>query len=226
MDLKKTLIEIQDLLIPKLDTYEQALYHLLFRLSHAEGTPEVTVAFKSEKSRRRLGFGSGDATRPPAENTVYEKLLSLEKKGCIKILDTTAYGRRIRVFLPNEISGLIQQEPTEPSPNLEEMDFFNDNRELILKREGEKCFYCFRKLDNSNFVIEHVVSRSKSEDNSYRNVVASCRSCNNKKGDSSAEDYLRELYRSGRLNEEEFDERQHALEELKNGRLKPNLFNE
>lgn len=225
MDLKKTLIEIQDLLVPKLDTYEQAIYHLLFRMSHLEGTSEVIIGFGSDKSLRRLGFGSGDATRPPAQNTVNEKLRSLEKKGCIKILNTTGSGRKIRVFLPNEISALAHQESAKAKPKLEEMDFFNDNREFILEREGNKCFYCFRKLDNSNFVIDHVVSRREGGNNSYRNVVASRRSCNNKKGDMLAEDFLRELCRACRLNDEEFDGRQHAVQDLKGGKLKPDFSN-
>jgi HNH endonuclease len=221
MDLKKTLIEIQDFLIPKLDTYEQAIYHLLFRMSHIEGTSEVTIGFKADKSRRRLGFGSGDATRPPAQNTIYEKLQSLQKKGAIKILDTTHVGSKIRVFTPDEIPGLTSPEAVETTPKPEDMDFFNENRELILQRKENQCFYCLRKLDNSNFVIDHVVSRSKGTDHSYRNVVASCRSCNNKKGDATAEDFLRRLYREERLGEEELDNQLNALKELKAGNLKP-----
>lgn len=223
MDLKKTLIEIQDLLIPKLDTYEQAIYHLLFRMSHIEGTAEVTIGFKSEKARRRLGFGSGDAARPPAENTTYEKLQNLQKKGVIKILDTTHSGNKIRVFTPSEIPGLTLPEAIEAIPNLEDVDFFDENRELIFAREKNQCFYCLRKLDNSNFVIDHVVSKSKGADHSYRNVAASCRSCNNKKSDTTAEDFLRRLYREERLGEQELDNRLNALKDLKAGKLKPEL---
>jgi hypothetical protein len=51
--------------------------------------------------------------------------------------------------------------------------------------------------------MEHVASRPVG-DNSYRNVVAACRNCNNHKGQDSAEDHLRALHRSGYLSASEF----------------------
>ena len=108
--------------------------------------------------------------------------------------------------------------------DIEAKDFFNvaENRALLLKREQAKCFYTLQKLDKDNFVVEHVVSRPAG-DNSYRNCVAASRETNNKKGSTSAEDYLRRLFREGFLNESEFQERQHALAQLKAGLLKPPL---
>ena len=127
--------------------------------------------------------------------------------------------------LPNEIPGLLPLvEPISIELTLEQIDFFNipQNRLLILQREGLKCFYCFRKLDTANHVIEHVVSRPDGN-NSYRNVVAACRNCNNRKGDSLAQEFLRVLYRDGYLNSVEFDERLTTLERLRIGELKPDV---
>ena len=102
------------------------------------------------------------------------------------------------------------------------MDFFNvkDNRSLILNREDNRCFYCLREINENNYVIEHIISRPEG-DNSYRNVVAACRECNNRKGGSSAEDHLRALYRRGMLSVQEFDDRSSALIQVKAGDRKP-----
>ena len=59
--------------------------------------------------------------------------------------------------------------------------------------------------------------------NSYRNLVAASREANNKKGNSSAEDFLRRMYRDGYLNEQEFLGQLEKLEQLQAGTLKPTV---
>ena len=159
-----------------------------------------------------------------SESTAYGKLASLQDKGCITVVRTNHAGRVLRLHLPSEIPGLIQPQEAETEIDIEAMDFFNvsENRALLLKREQSKCFYTLQKLDKDNFIVEHVVSRPAG-DNSYRNCVAASRETNNKKGATSAEDYLRRLFREGYLNESEFQNRQHALVQLKAGLLKPPL---
>ena len=102
------------------------------------------------------------------------------------------------------------------------MDFFAvpENRELILEREGHACFYCLRRLNADNYVMEHVSSRPHGG-NGYRNIVAACRECNNRKNDMSVEDFLRMLYRETMLNAADFQERLDKLTRLANGELKP-----
>ena len=104
------------------------------------------------------------------------------------------------------------------------MDFFNDeaNSRLILKRENWHCFYCLCQLSESNYVIEHVQSRPDG-DRSYKNVVAACRQCNNKKGPKSADDFLRLVYREGIVSQDELGEGLQKLEEFTKGNLKPQL---
>jgi hypothetical protein len=51
--------------------------------------------------------------------------------------------------------------------------------------------------------------------------VAACLSCNNKKGSTAADDFLRRLYREKYLSATEFDERLLALQLLRDGQLKP-----
>lgn len=219
MELEKFFREFQDHLAPKLDTYEQAIYLYLFRHTRFVGLEEAVIGFKS--ARRRMAYGVGEKGKPMSENTAYEKLKSLEEKGCIVILDSTREGRKIRLKLPSEISGVVGPDEQARRPDLETQDFFNveENRARILMREGHRCFYCFRQLNGENHVIEHIVSRPTG-DNTYRNVVAACRQCNNRKGSSDVEEWLRTLYRDSFLGEAEFRERVSHLERLRAGELK------
>jgi hypothetical protein len=219
-NLEQVLKDIQDHLAPRLDTYEQAIYFFLFRHTRLIGQTDLTIGFKS--ARRRLACGVGEKGKPMSEGTVYTKLQSLHAKGCIVLLDSTYDGRKISVKLPAEIPGVIAAQEGESSVDLESEDFFEleENRCRILAREGHQCFYCLRKLTRENHVIEHVVSRPAGS-NGYRNVVAACRECNNRKGSSSAEDWLRTLYRENFLAAEAFQDRLSHLERLRAGELKP-----
>lgn len=220
MELEQFFKEFQDHLAPRLDTYEQAVYLYLFRHTRFVGREEAVIGFKS--ARRRMACGVGEKGKPMAENTAYEKLRSLEEKGCINILDSTREGRKIRLHLPSEIPGVVAVEVPVVAPDLEAQDFFNveENRARILMREEHRCFYCLRQLNGENYVIEHVVSRPAGAD-TYRNVVAACRQCNNRKGSTAVEDWIRTLYRDGFLGETEFRERLSHLERLRAGELKP-----
>ena len=220
MNAEQFLKDFQDYLVPRLDVYEQALYMYLVRHSRLLGELEVTVGLKS--ARRRLGFGVGKAQTPPSERIIYEKLRSLAAKGCVVVIDSQHRGTRVKVYLPGEINGIVQGLQNAPgAASLDEADFFlvPENRALILEREGHRCFYCKRKLDGSNYVIEHVTSRPAG-DNSYRNVVAACRSCNNRKGSLEPEAFLRVLLREQYLDDDEFSERRSALGQLCGGHLR------
>jgi hypothetical protein len=222
IDLETFFIEFQDHLAPKLDTYEQAIYLYIFRKSRLLGADEVTIGFKTDRSR--LATGIGEKGKPMSEKSCYSRLSSLEEKGCIRVIRTNHAGRLLRLSLPSEIPGIIPPVAQELAVDIEAMDFFGDpaNRLLILKREEYRCFYTLQKLDKDNFIVEHVVSRPAGN-NSYRNCVAASREANNKKGNTSADDFLRRLFREGYLNEAEFQGRMEALAQLKAGQLKPPL---
>ena len=220
MDLEQFLKDFQDHLAPRLDTYEQAIYLYLFRHTRLVGLDEVVVGFRS--ARRRMACGIGEKGTPMSAGTAYEKLRSLQEKGCIDVIDSHRDGRRIRVNVPSEIPGVVVASEARVVPDLEAEDFFEveGNRARILVREGYRCFYCVRLLNGENYVVEHVVSRPVGG-NGYRNVVAACRQCNNRKGPSSAEDWLRTLYREGFLEASVFQDRLSHLEWLHAGELKP-----
>ena len=215
-------VQYQDYLAPRLDVYEQAIYLYIFRHTIVEGKREETIGFKS--ARKKLAFGIGKAGTPPSEGVIYEKLRTLEAKGCIRVLGSERTGTRIQIVLPDEIPNLLPVATTAVEINIDDLDFFSvpENRKLILEREDWHCFYCLAKLDENNHVLEHVVSRPEG-DSSYRNVVAACRRCNNRKNALLAEDFLRSLYREGILSGDEFSVRLSLLEQLRAGILKPTL---
>jgi hypothetical protein len=138
------------------------------------------------------------------------------------VLSSERAGTRVEVLLPSEMPGLILSAIEAPEIPLEEQDFFSppENRKLILDREEWRCFYCLTKLDENNHVIEHVVSRPEGN-NSYLNVVAACRRCNNRKDSLLAEDFLRTIYRDGILSGDELANRMSLLTQLRSGQLKP-----
>ncbi|MBU2851646.1 HNH endonuclease [Acidithiobacillus ferrivorans] len=222
MDIHEFIVQFQDNLAPKLDTYEQAIYLYIFRHSRFLGLDEVTIGFKS--ARTRIATGTGENGKPMSENTAYLKLASLQTKGLLTIVRTNHAGRVLRLHLPSEIPDLITVPDKKSEIDIETMDFFvvHENRALLLKREDYRCFYTLQDIDNNNFVVEHVVSRPVGN-NSYRNCVAASREANNKKGAMSAEDFLRRLFREGYLSDAEFQGRIIALEKLKAGELRPPL---
>jgi hypothetical protein len=65
--------------------------------------------------------------------------------------------------------------------------------------------------------LDHVVPRAQSGRNSYRNLVSCCLDCNSKKGERSAEDFVRELYRQRALSAGDRKGRLHALDALAAG---------
>lgn len=222
VDAKLVLEQYQDFLAPRLDTYEQAVYIYVLRHSRLLGIEEALIGFKS--ARKKMALGVGEAGKPMSENTCYVKLRSLERKGCLRVMGTERSGTRLQLFLPDEIPGIIPVTPESAPLHPESLDFFSDaqNRLLILERDAFRCFYCLKELKADNYVIEHVRSRPDGG-NSYRNLVAACIQCNNRKGASAAEDLLRLLYRDGFLAQKEFSERIAALERLAAGELRPDF---
>lgn len=140
MEFENFFRDFQDHLAPKLDTYEQAIYLYLFRHTHFIGQEEAVVGFKS--ARHRMACGVGEKGKPMSENTAYVKLQSLAEKRCVSILDSTREGRKIRLYLPSEIPGIITSDEPVEMPNIETEDFFTvpENRDRILMREEHRCF--------------------------------------------------------------------------------------
>lgn len=221
-DITQELQAFSDHVAPQLDVYEQAIFIYLLRHSYLDGKENIVIGLKSK--RKKMGFGVGDNSKPMSEETITKKIQSLEAKGLIRKTGSGRSGTRLTVVKPTDTP--LFRVASQPSLqiNVEEIDFFDDpaGRDAILRREGSRCFYCFASLDRDNYVMEHVVSRPTG-DGRYTNIVAACRTCNNKKSNVPAEDFVRILYRERMLSESEFHERLTALSDLQAGRLVPEL---
>jgi hypothetical protein len=220
MDAHEFLIEFHDHLAPKLDPYEQSIYLYVVRHSRLQAEIDAVIGFKS--ARKKIALGTGKSGVPLSDKACYDKLKSLASKGCLEITGSERQGTRVAPKLPHEISGLIPDTPSIIVRYLELEDFFSspEQRMRIFTRDESKCFYCLCELNQDNFVVEHVVSRPRGQSN-YRNVVAACRRCNNRKGDTTALDFLRLLLREALLSDSEFEDRREMLERLARGDLKP-----
>jgi 5-methylcytosine-specific restriction endonuclease McrA len=97
-------------------------------------------------------------------------------------------------------------------------------RKAIHDRERGACFYCLRRTPGNVRCLDHVVPRVRFGRNSCRNLVSCCIECNTRKGDRPAPDFLRTLYRLGRLTAAELDVRLRALKDLAAGKLRPMGF--
>jgi 5-methylcytosine-specific restriction endonuclease McrA len=67
------------------------------------------------------------------------------------------------------------------------------------------------------------VPRAELGQNSYRNLVSCCLDCNSQKGERSAEEFVRWLYRERRLSAVDLSGRLRALDDLAAGKLLPPL---
>jgi 5-methylcytosine-specific restriction endonuclease McrA len=158
----------------------------------------------------------------------------------LRLVERSNAGHVVEVRLPEEIlAGLppkvippgqperSKRRSSWPAPgvSLEEEDFLRTNalRHAIHAREAGRCFYCLRLLTPSMKCIDHVVPRAQSGNNSYRNLVSSCRECNAQKGPCRADDFLRSLFRERKLTERELAGRLRALDALAAGKLPPPL---
>lgn len=205
--------DIEDRLAPQLDldAWERTTYYHLLRHTRLEG-----------KQSSLFSIGLLSKVIPLSDFKVRDVLRNLDRKGCTKNL-VTRKGYEVTVFLPSEIQTLTYSANAEVSVDIEGIDFFTGRAYVnpLLEREGYNCFYCLANVTEENCELDHVIPQAAVADNSYRNIVISCHSCNRKKSGQNAQAYLRAIYRQGLLGDEELRLRLHALERLEAGELIP-----
>jgi biotin operon repressor len=216
LDFAQVCRDVEDHLVPylRLGAGERALYYHLLRLSHAEGVSRAHV------SKRVLARGIGCST-----TTVNGHLRRLTQKGCVRIVERGLLGHILEVLTPGEIPGCLAPVGADGEQELAGADCFRNEkmRAAIVRRERNACFYCLRQMRAGTAVFDHVVAAAAGGDNSWRNIVACCFECNARKGGRAAEEFLRELYRTARISEAEFDARLCALEALQAGHGIPTM---
>ena len=143
---------------------------------------------------------------------------SLEHKGCLRILDRGAAGYRLELLLPEEIYG-HPLAVRRPAAHVARPNFAPGRtvRRKLLEREGGRCFYCTRPLEERDCVVDHVVPLVAGGSHSPGNTVACCFPCNSAKRDLPAADFLQRLHHRGGLSDAELAQRLDALRSVRAG---------
>jgi hypothetical protein len=213
-DMLTTLKQIEDSLFPalKLDVWERVVYWHLFVRTRAIGQDSILLGVDP------LATSTGIST-----TKLRETIRSMAEKGCIAIDDRSRSGHSLRVLLPREIPGLVVEPSGSAEADIETLDFFSGRQFLgsLLGREGNRCFYCLAAVRPETAVLDHCVAQMNGGDNSYRNIVVSCHTCNARKQAMQADEFLRLLYRDGVLSVADLKGRLDALSQLQAGRMVP-----
>jgi 5-methylcytosine-specific restriction endonuclease McrA len=62
------------------------------------------------------------------------------------------------------------------------------SRNNILWRDSCKCQYCAKEYSASELTLDHIMPRSRGGENTWTNLVTSCKKCNQKKRDRTPEE--------------------------------------
>lgn len=219
-------IQFEDVLAPSLGLtiLDRAVYSYLLRHTLVVGTPRLHFAVTA--LARVLGV-SAMRTR--------DSVRRLDELGALHVLERGKTGHFAEMRLPENVIAVraggkgassAGRTAEKDSGNIEVRDFWKTwvLRKAIHDRESGTCFYCLRRTESSLRCLDHVVPRVRHGRNSYRNLVSCCVECNSGKCSSSAPDFLRLLYRKGRLTAAELDTRLGALKDLAAGKLRPAGF--
>src|SRR5712664_718969 len=205
-------MQFEDVLAPRLglSVKERAVYSYLLRHSLVVG--KLRLQFAVMALARTLGLSIGAAR---------QAVRRLDELGALRVPE------KIRAIRPGRNGALVATEAAgqPPASTLESTDFLKTwaLRKAIHDRERGACFYCLRRTPANVHCLDHVVPRVRFGRNSYRNLVSCCIECNTRKGDRPVPDFLRTLYRQGRLTSAELDVRLRALKDLAAGKLRPAL---
>jgi hypothetical protein len=219
-------MQFEDVLAPRLGltVKERAVYSYLLRHSLVVG--KLRLQFAVMSLARTLGLSIGP---------VRQAVRRLDELGALRVLERSKTGHLVEMRLPEKIRALrpgkngasvaVGAAGEPPAATLEATDFLKTwaLRKTIHDRERGACFYCLRRTPANVHGLDHVVPRVRFGRNSYRNLVSCCIECNTRKGDHPAPDFLRTLYRLGRLTPAELDGRLRALKALAAGKLRPSL---
>jgi 5-methylcytosine-specific restriction endonuclease McrA len=217
-------MQFEDVLAPSLGltVKDRAVYSYLLRHSLVVG--KLRLQFAVMSLARTLGLSVGP---------VRQAVRRLDEMGALRVLERSQTGHMVEMRLPEKIravrrgkNGASRAAGEPAAATLETTDFLKTwaLRKAIHDRERGGCFYCHRRTPANLQRLDHVVPRVRFGRNSYRNLVSCCIECNTRKGDRPARDFLRTLYRQGRLTPAELDGRLRALKDLAAGKLRPSAF--
>ena len=195
-----------------------AVYHVLFYLSYYEtGKGQIIIPWAKVGAHIRSDQGNIIVDN----NTIKRRLGDLFKHKCITVTSQRGTANVIAIHLPSSIPAckkLIEEEEAKPVQIAEDatLDYFTDpgRRLQILQRDNGRCVYCLIEITEDTFVIDHLIPMSKGGNNMKGNLVASCASCNQRKADTDAVEFLLGNYRNGLIKQEEFLKQRTYVEDV------------
>jgi hypothetical protein len=151
----------------------------------------------------------------------------------LRLVERSNIGHVVEVRLPGEVpaardgrTGISSRAKLQGDVNLDELDFMRTPalRRSIHAREHGVCFYCLRRTPRRAHCLDHVVPLAQSGSNLFRNLVSCCLNCNSRKSGLPAADFLRQLFREGRLSAKDLSAGLLAVQALAAGKLRPQVF--
>ena len=221
VDVRLAWQQFEDEVVPRLGLtlVERAVYSHLLRHSRLEGRRHLKFSIAW------LARGAG-ASGVPTRQAVRR----LVEQGALRLIRRSHAGHVVEVRLPEEMRPNRESKAGRGAAaggdaRLDRIDFMEKKtrRDAIHARDRGLCFYCLRVLEEETKTLDHVVPTMDGGRNSYRNLVSCCADCNCYKSGRPADEYLRRLYRDGRLTAVELGERLRALKTLAAGGLRPRI---
>lgn len=179
--------------MPELTPYEAVMYLFLLRNSYLRtGAREIRIGKRTIIEKYAKG-ARGNKTNL---QHITEKLKALEKKGCVKIGDTTRDGILYIVMLPLDVP--LVKEKIQTASNPDEADYFTntERRNEIFERDEWTCFYCGEIVTRENASLDHLVPQSKGGEHTKENLRTSCLLCNSIKSGKTYEEAAPHLLRN------------------------------
>jgi hypothetical protein len=193
IDIRKTIEEFVDYLMPDLSPHEASMYIFLFRNSYLnDSSASVRLGQRTIAQR----YGKGPKMSVPSRQHVIRQLDTLEQKGCIRIGDTNRQGTLYDVFLPSEIPLVIEKLAVPET--VENDDFYHDpvKRENVYERDQWICQYCGEKVTSVNATLDHFIPQSNGGTHKKENLRTACLMCNSVKSGKSYEEAALQLLQS------------------------------
>ena len=134
-----------------------------------------------------------NASYEPIHVTSARRALTLVLKGAAAVEERSAATiRTARLDIP--IPSVVRLLRYRRMPRLQRAV----TRKGILLRDRSTCQYCHRELPVAALTLDHVIPRSRAGESTWENLVASCRPCNNRKGNRTPHEAGRLLSRPPR----------------------------
>lgn len=186
MNTTDVLCQFVDYLMPDLSPHEASMYIFLFRQSFLkDGSASIRIG---QRTIAQL-YGRGPKMATPSRTHVLRQIKQLEKKGCVRVGDTTRDGTLYNIVLPTDVPSVIEK-MSAATDTVTDKDWYNDQtrRQQIYDRDNWTCQYCGEKVCKDNVNLDHFIPRCKGGTNQKENLRTACLTCNSIKSGKTHEE--------------------------------------